>query len=139
MGLTVTQTFLYVTLPNIKTILLFTLVTSLIGGLNMFDIPKLFLLGGPDNATLTTNVFIYNQAFSGSYMYNRAAAASMIMLVIIAILSGILFMILGCKERQSCADRTGRWRRSSNVDKRTGPDRKSAGRRRNRQGGGCRC
>ena len=92
-----TQTFLYVTLPNIKTILLFTLVTSLIGGLNMFDIPKLFLLGGPDNATLTTNVFIYNQAFSGSYMYNRAAA-SMIMLVIIAILSGILFMILDDKE-----------------------------------------
>jgi cellobiose transport system permease protein len=93
-----TQTFWYVTLPNIKTILLFTLVTSLIGGLNMFDIPKLFLLGGPDNATLTTNVFIYNQAFSGSYMYNRAAAASMIMLVIIAILSGILFMILEDKD-----------------------------------------
>ena len=64
----------------------------------MFDIPKLFLLGGPDNATLTTNVFIYNQAFSGSYMYNRAAAASMIMLVIIAILSGILIMILDDKD-----------------------------------------
>ena len=64
----------------------------------MFDIPKLFLLGGPDNATLTTNVFIYNQAFSGSYLYNRAAAASMIMLVIIAILSGILFMILDDKD-----------------------------------------
>lgn len=93
-----TQTFWYVTLPNIKTILLFTLVTSLIGGLNMFDIPKLFLLGGPDNATLTTNVFIYNQAFSGSYLYNRAAAASMIMLIIIAILSGILFMILNDKD-----------------------------------------
>ena len=40
----------------------------------MYDIPKLFLLGGPDNATLTTSVFIYNQAFSGSYLYNRAAA-----------------------------------------------------------------
>ena len=64
----------------------------------MFDIPKLFLLGGPDNATLTTNVFIYNQAFSGSYLYNRAAAASMIMLVIIAVLSGILFMILDDKD-----------------------------------------
>ena len=64
----------------------------------MFDIPKLFLLGGPDNATLTTNVFIYNQAFSGSYLYNRAAAASMVMLVIIAILSGILFMILSDKD-----------------------------------------
>lgn len=92
------QTFFLVTIPNIKTILLFTLVTSLIGGLNMFDIPKLFLQGGPDNATLTTSVFIYNQAFAGSYMYNRASAASMVMFIIIAILSGIMFYILRDKD-----------------------------------------
>ena len=92
------QTFIYVTIPNIKTILLFTLVTSLIGGLNMFDIPKLFMLGGPDNATLTTSVFIYNQAFSGSYMYNRAAAASMIMFTIICALSAVLFFIMRDKD-----------------------------------------
>lgn len=85
------ETFFYVTLPNLRTIMLYTLITSMIGGLQMFDIPKLFLNGGPDNATLTTSVFIYNQAFSGSYMYNRAAAASMIMFIIAAILSGILF------------------------------------------------
>ena len=88
------QTFFYITIPNLKTILLFTLVTSLIGGLQMFDIPKLFLMGGPDNATLTTSVFIYNQAFSGSYMYNRAAAASMIMFVIICAASAVLFFLM---------------------------------------------
>lgn len=92
------KTFLYVTLPNLKTILLFTLITSLIGGLQMFDIPKLFLLGGPDNATLTTSVFIYNQAFSGSYLYNRAAAASIIMFVIIGLASGVLFFLMRDKE-----------------------------------------
>lgn len=92
------QKFFYVTLPNLKTILLFTLVTSLIGGLQMFDIPKLYLLGGPDNATLTTSVFIYNQAFSGSYLYNRAAAASMIMFAIIAVLSAIIFFMLRDKD-----------------------------------------
>lgn len=88
------QTFWQVTIPNIKTILLFTLVTSLIGGLNMFDIPKLFLLGGPDNSTLTTGVFIYNQAFSGSYMYNRASAASMLMWILIVAVSAVLFYML---------------------------------------------
>ena len=92
------QTFWHVTLPNIRTIMLFTLVTSLIGGLNMFDIPRLFLMGGPDNATLTTSVFIYNQAFSGSYMYNRAAAASMIMFIIISAVSGIMFYFLRDKD-----------------------------------------
>ena len=92
------QIFFKITIPNIKTILLFTLVTSLIGGLNMFDIPKLFNMGGPDNATTTTSVFIYNQAFSGSFMYNRAAAASMIMFIIIMICSAILFYLLREKE-----------------------------------------
>ena len=92
------QIFFQITLPNIKTILLFTLVTSLIGGLNMFDIPKLFNLGGPDNATTTTSVFIYNQAFSGSFMYNRAAAASMIMFIIIMICSAGLFYLLREKD-----------------------------------------
>lgn len=92
------QTFWLITIPNIKTILLFTLVTSLIGGLNMFDIPKLFLLGGPDNATLTTSVFIYNQAFSGSYLYNRASAASMFMFVIIVVISAFLFFMMRDKD-----------------------------------------
>lgn len=93
------QTFFYVTIPNIKTILLFTLVTSLIGGLQMFDIPQLFIVkSGPDNATLTTSVFVYNQAFSGSYMYNRAAAASMIMFAIICICSAIMFFVLRDKD-----------------------------------------
>ena len=88
------QTFFRITLPNIRTILTYTLITSLIGGLNMFDIPKLFQNGGPDNSTLTTSLFIYNQAFSGSYLYNRAAAASMIMFVVIAILSAITFKLM---------------------------------------------
>lgn len=87
------QTFFRVTLPNLRTIMLFTLITSLIGGLQMFDIPRMFQNGGPDNATLTTSLFIYNQAYTGSYMYNRASAASMIMFVIIVICSSIIFYL----------------------------------------------
>lgn len=94
-GATPRQTFFKITLPCMRTILIFTLVTSLIGGLNMFDIPKLYIWnGGPANATMTTSVFIYAQAFTGSYMYNTAAAASMIMFVIIAILSAFIFFLM---------------------------------------------
>jgi multiple sugar transport system permease protein len=88
------QTFWRITLPSIRTILVFTLITSLIGGLNMFEIPKLFNNGGPVNETSTVSVFIYNQAFSGTYQYNRASAASMIMFVIIAVLSAIVFYLM---------------------------------------------
>ena len=92
------QTFFKITLPSIKTILLFTLVTSLIGGLNMFDIPKIFQNGMPDNATMTTSLFIYNQAFAGSYQYAKASAASMVMFVVIVTLSAILFYLLRDKD-----------------------------------------
>lgn len=88
------QRFFRITLPLLRTIMIFTLVTSLIGGLTMFDIPKLFLNGGPDNATLTTSVFIQNQAYSGSYLYNRAAAASMLLFIPIAILSALIFFLM---------------------------------------------
>ena len=97
-GASASQIFFRITLPRLKTILLYTLVTSMIGGLQMFDIPKMYLLGGPDLATQTTSVFIFNQAFSGSYLYNRASAASIIMFLIIAVLSGILFYIMRDKE-----------------------------------------
>lgn len=93
------QVFWKITVPSIKTILLFSLVTSLIGGLTMFDIPQLFINnGGPDNATITTSVFIYAQAFKGGYWYNRASAASMIMFIIILALSGIMFFFLRDKD-----------------------------------------
>ena len=92
------QTFFFITLPNLRTILVFMLITSMIGGLNMFDIPRLFNLGQPGNATLTTSLFIYNQAFSGSYLFNRAAAASMIMFVIIAIMSVFVFFLMRDKK-----------------------------------------
>jgi multiple sugar transport system permease protein len=91
--------FWKITIPSIKTILLFTLVTSLIGGLNMFDIPALLVPGsGPDNATLTTSVLINTMAFRGGYLYNRASALSMIMFMIIVVCSAILFYILRDKD-----------------------------------------
>jgi multiple sugar transport system permease protein len=93
-GATARQIFFQITLPNLRTILTYTLITSLIGGLSMYDIPKMLNNGNPNNATLTANMFIYNQAFQGSYMYARAAAASMIMFVIIAFFSAIVFFLM---------------------------------------------
>ena len=121
------QTFWRITVPNIKTILLFTLVTSLIGGLQMFDIPRLFQNGNPDNATLTTSLFIYNQAFSGSYMYNRASAASMIMFLIICFFSAIMFFFLRdkdeAKENKILREQEKKFRAQMKEQKRKGAGR----------------
>ena len=86
------QIFWNITIPNLKSILTYTLITSLIGGLSMYDIPKMFNAGQPMNSTLTTSMYIYNKAFSGSYLYAQASAASMILFILIGICSIFVFL-----------------------------------------------
>ncbi len=93
-GCTSGQMFRKITLPLLRPILLYNLVTSLIGGLQMFDIPHLLTQGNPNNTTNTVARFIYNQAFTGTYNFNTASAASVILLFIIILLSGLLFFIM---------------------------------------------
>jgi cellobiose transport system permease protein len=109
------QTFFRITLPSLRTILLFTLITSMVGGLTMFDIPQLFLNGGPDSSTTTATMFIYGQAFKGSYMYNRAAAASMILFVISAILSGLVFYLMRDRDEARLKKAEKMYRRSAHA------------------------
>lgn len=91
-GASNSQMFWKITIPNMKTILLYNIITSLIGGLSMYDIPQLFNKGNPRRSTITANMFIYNQAFGSNKLFARAAAASLIMFVIIAICSVFVFM-----------------------------------------------
>lgn len=92
------QIFFKITIPNLRTVLLYTLVTSLIGGLNMFDIPKLLNHGGPDMSTTTTSCFIYDKAFTGKQIFGQAAAASIFMFIIIGVCSALLFYIMRDKD-----------------------------------------
>ena len=94
--------FTKITLPLIKPIMLYTLVTSLIGGLQMFDIPFLITdgRGGPDNAIGTIAIFIYNQAFTGGRNFGISAAASMILLAIAVFFSVLLFGLFQDKKEK---------------------------------------
>ena len=93
------QTFFRVTLPCIRQILLFVLVTSLIGGLNMFDVPQLYADEKRANgAIMTLNMFVRSQGLDNRYLYNKAAAASVIMFIVIVALSAIIFFILRDKD-----------------------------------------
>lgn len=85
--------FRKITLPLIKTILIYVLLTSFIGGLNLFDIPYLLTNGGPNYATETAGTFIYKQAFFGGKAFYLASVASVILLVIAAIGSVFMFRL----------------------------------------------
>ena len=93
-GCTSRQVFWKITLPLIKPILLYNLVTSLVGGLTMFDIPHLMTQGNPNYTTNTVARFIYTQAFESPNNFNMASAASVILFFIIVICSLILSFIM---------------------------------------------
>lgn len=78
--------------------MLYVLVTSLIGGLNMYDIPALYAQDHGDSGGYTVNMYIKDQAFAGAYRYNVAAAASVIMFIVIVLLSLVLFYIMRDKD-----------------------------------------
>ena len=56
-GASNSQMFWKITIPNLKTILLYTMITSMIGGLNMYDIPQLFNKGNPANCCNAWSLF----------------------------------------------------------------------------------
>ena len=93
-GCTSRQVFWKITLPLIKPILLYNLVTSLVGGLTMFDIPHLMTQGNPNYTTNTVARFIYQQGFETPNNFNIASAASVVLFIIIVICSLILALLM---------------------------------------------
>ena len=87
-GATKTQTYIHITLPLIKPTLIYLTITSLIGGMQLFDVPATLSNGNDDprKAVLTTSMYLYNQGFN-NHNYGYAAAISTGLFVIIGILS----------------------------------------------------
>ncbi len=87
--------FFKITLPLIKPITIYVLITSIIGGLQMFDIPYMLAVSGNNSIATaqdakTVAIFIYEQGFTGGYNYYMAATASVVLLLIAAALSFVV-------------------------------------------------
>ena len=107
-GCTSRQVFWRITLPLIKPILLYNLVTSLVGGLTMFDIPHLMTQGNPNYTTNTVARFIYTQGFETPNNFNIASAASVILFIIIVICSLILAVLMRDRDAKPKERRAGK-------------------------------
>jgi len=95
------QIFRQITLPLLRPIMLFSLVNSAIGGLQMFDIPKLLTASGfgdPDFTTRTITMYIRQTAFTGGRNMGMASASSIILFVVTLFFSLLLFYILRDKD-----------------------------------------
>ena len=90
-GCTHLQKFFKITLPQIKPLLTYTLITSLIGGLQMFDVPQILTggKGAPDRTTMT--LIMYLNKHLQAKNYGIAGALSVFLFIISAILCWFVF------------------------------------------------
>ncbi len=97
-GATSSQIFFKITLPLLRPILVYVMVTSLIGGLQMFDVPQILTNGSGDPVRTSMTLIMYLNKHLYSKNYGMAGALSVILLIITGILSMIIFKATAQKE-----------------------------------------
>lgn len=91
-GATPIQAFFRITVPLMRPVILFCLITSTIGSFGLFAEVTTLTLGGPANATITPLVRIYGVAFS-SYQFGYASALAYTFFAMIFLLTVIQFRL----------------------------------------------
>lgn len=93
-GATPFQIFCKITMPLLKPIMVYVLVTSLIGGIQMFDVPQILTngKGEPNRTSMTLIMYLNNHLFNKNY--GMAGALSVILFIITSVLSFAVFKSL---------------------------------------------
>lgn len=97
-GATSTQAFFKITIPLLRPILVYVIITSLIGGLQMFDVPQIRTnaTGDPMRSTMTLIMYLNKHLYSKNY--GLGGALSVVMFIVTAILSMIVYKFTDKKE-----------------------------------------
>ena len=86
--------FWKITIPLIRPILVYVMITSMIGGLQMFDVPQILTngKGGPDRTSTTMIMYLNNHLFSKNY--GMAGAVSVVLFLVCAVLCVVVYFSL---------------------------------------------
>jgi multiple sugar transport system permease protein len=87
------QRTLRITVPMMKNVFLFVLVTSTAGSMQQFQIQHLMTQGGPLNSTTTPNLLIFNH-FRDDSTLGYTMAAALLLFIVIASISALLFRVI---------------------------------------------
>lgn len=93
-GCSPTKKFFHITLPLIRPILAYTLITSIIGGLQMFDVPQILTngQGSPNRSSMTLIMFLNSHLKSRNY--GMAGALSVYLFIVSGILCYFVYKML---------------------------------------------
>ena len=97
-GATAGQVFFKITLPLLRPILVYVMITSLVGGLQMFDVPQILTNGSGDPMRSSMTLIMYLNKHLYSKNYGLAGALSVVLFVITGALSLLVYRISNGKE-----------------------------------------
>lgn len=90
------RTFFSVTIPMLRPTVIFVIITSTIGGLQIFDEPRLFDQlgqGGADRQWMTLTMFLYEVGWGPQKSFGRASAVAWLLFLIIVVFGAINFWL----------------------------------------------
>ena len=90
-GATSTQIFFRITLPLLRPILVYVLIASLIGGIQMFDVPQILTNGTGDPARNTMTMIMWLNKHLYSKNFGMGGALSVLLFIITGVLSMIVY------------------------------------------------
>ena len=97
------QVFFRITLPLLKPIILFTLIQSSIGTVNLFTEPFVLtggsLTGGQNNQGITMMMYMLNRAPRGNNVYGVASAVAYVITMIVIVLSLVFQFLLNDRDK----------------------------------------
>ena len=99
-GATSTQVFYKITLPLLRPILVYVIITSLIGGIQLFDVPQILTNGTGDPMRSTMTLIMYLNKHLYSKNYSMAGALSVVLFILTGILSLAVFKLSGNDKRK---------------------------------------
>lgn len=88
------QRFYRITLSLLKPILIYVIITSMIGGIQMFDVPQILTNGSGAPAESTKTLIMYLNQHLYSKNYGLGGALSVFLFIITAILSLIIYSVM---------------------------------------------
>jgi cellobiose transport system permease protein len=90
------QMFLRLTVPLLRPTIIFVVITSTIGGLQIFDEPRMFDqigLGGADRQYMTVTMYLYELGWGSQRDFGRAASVAWILFLIILLIALLNFSV----------------------------------------------
>ena len=88
------RSFKSITIPSLRPTIIFVVITSTIGGLQIFDEPRMFDSagqGGADRQWMTVTMYLYELGWGAQKSFGRASAVAWILFLIILVIGGINF------------------------------------------------